>query len=50
MGTILKYLGGDHHACDELFASAEAAVAQKNWGNAHDLFDHFQAAKYFFWL
>ncbi|NDP47599.1 MAG: hemerythrin domain-containing protein [Sulfuriferula multivorans] len=44
MGTILEYLGGDHRACDELFASAEAAVAQKNWGSAHDLFDRFQAA------
>jgi len=30
MGMILDYLGGDHRACDDLFASAEAAVAQKN--------------------
>jgi len=44
MGMILDYLGGDHRACDDLFASAEAAVAQKNWGNARSLFDRFQAA------
>ncbi len=44
MGMILEYLGGDHRACDDLFASAEAAVAQKNWDNAHSLFDRFQAA------
>ncbi len=44
MGMILEYLGGDHRACDDLFASAEAAVAQKNWDNARSLFDRFQAA------
>ncbi|WP_018077923.1 hemerythrin domain-containing protein [Thiobacillus denitrificans] len=44
MGMILDYLGGDHRACDDLFASAEAAVAQKNWDNARSLFDRFQAA------
>jgi len=30
MHTILDFLGSDHRACDDLFASAEAAVAQKN--------------------
>jgi len=44
MHTILDFLGSDHRACDDLFASAEAAVAQKNWDSARDLFAHFQAA------
>lgn len=44
MSTILAFLGGDHRDCDELFASAEAAVAQKNWDSARSLFDRFQAA------
>ena len=44
MHTILDFLGSDHRACDELFAATEAAVAQKNWGGACDLFARFQAA------
>jgi iron-sulfur cluster repair protein YtfE (RIC family) len=44
MHTILDFLGSDHRACDDLFASAEAAVAQKNWDSARDLFARFQAA------
>lgn len=44
MDTILKFLGSDHRACDDLFASAEAAAAQKNWDSARTLFDRFQAA------
>ena len=44
MSTILAFLGGDHRACDDLFASAEAAVAQKNWDSARSLFERFQAA------
>lgn len=44
MSTILEFLGGDHRACDDLFASAEEAVAHKNWGGAHHVFDRFQAA------
>ncbi len=44
MGMILEYLGGDHRACDDLFASAEAAVAQKDWDSARSLSDRFQAA------
>jgi len=31
MGTILGFLGSDHHACDNAFASAEEAVAGKDW-------------------
>ena len=42
MSTILDFLGRDHHTCDDLFASAEEAVGQKNWGGAHTLFDQFQ--------
>ena len=44
MSTILEFLGSDHRACDDLFASAEAAAAQKNWDSARSLFDRFQAA------
>ena len=44
MSTILAFLGSDHRACDDLFASAEAAAAQKDWGSARSLFDRFQAA------
>jgi iron-sulfur cluster repair protein YtfE (RIC family) len=44
MSTILEFLGGDHRACDDLFASAEAAAAQKNWDSARSLFGQFQAA------
>ena len=44
MSTILDFLGKDHRACDELFASTEEAVAQKNWDAARDLFGHFDAA------
>ncbi|MBT9541277.1 hemerythrin domain-containing protein [Thiobacillus sp.] len=44
MNTILDFLGSDHHACDDLFASAEAAVAQKNWDSAREQFGRFQAA------
>ena len=44
MSTILDFLGNDHRACDDLFASAEAAVAKSDWNSARDLFDQFQAA------
>jgi iron-sulfur cluster repair protein YtfE (RIC family) len=44
MGTILEFLGSDHHACDNVFASAEEAVARKDWDSARSLFDRFQAA------
>jgi len=44
MNTILDFLGSDHRACDDLFASAEAAAAQKNWDSARSLFERFQAA------
>ena len=38
MSTIVDFLGADHRACDDLFASAEAAAAQKNWDSARTLF------------
>lgn len=44
MSTILEFLGSDHRICDDLFASAEAAAAQKNWDSARNLFDRFLAA------
>ncbi|MDT3705421.1 MAG: hemerythrin domain-containing protein [Thiobacillus sp.] len=44
MSTILEFLGSDHRSCDDLFASAEAAAAQKNWDSARSLFDRFLAA------
>jgi len=44
MSTIVDFLGSDHRACDDLFASAEGAVAQKNWDSARSLFERFQAA------
>ena len=44
MATILEFLGGDHRTCDDLFASAEEAVGQKNWGSAQTQFDQFQSA------
>jgi iron-sulfur cluster repair protein YtfE (RIC family) len=44
MGTILEFLGSDHHACDNVFASAEEAVARNDWDSARSLFDRFQAA------
>jgi iron-sulfur cluster repair protein YtfE (RIC family) len=44
MSTILEFLGSDHRACDDLFATAEAAAAQKNWDSARSLFGQFQAA------
>lgn len=44
MSTIVDFLGNDHRACDDLFASAEDAVAQKNWDSARSLFERFQTA------
>ena len=44
MRTIVEFLGSDHRACDDFFATAEDAVAQNNWGNARALFNRFQTA------
>ncbi|OZA14725.1 MAG: hemerythrin HHE cation-binding protein [Hydrogenophilales bacterium 17-62-8] len=44
MSTILEFLGSDHRECDDLFASAEMAVAQNNRERARDQFERFQAA------
>ncbi len=44
MSTILDFLGSDHRACDDLFASAEADVAQNNWDSARTLFVRFREA------
>ena len=44
MGTILAFLSGDHRTCDNAFASAEEAVASKDWDRARSLFEQFKAA------
>ncbi|HSJ80433.1 MAG TPA: hemerythrin domain-containing protein [Thiobacillus sp.] len=44
MRTIVDFLGTDHRACDDLFASAEDAVAQKDWDSARRRFERFQTA------
>ena len=44
MSTVLEFLGNDHRACDDLFASAEAAAAQGRWDDARGLFARFDAA------
>lgn len=44
MSTILEFLGSDHRFCDDLFASAETAVAQGQWETARSLFERFLAA------
>jgi hemerythrin-like domain-containing protein len=44
METIVKFLGTDHRACDDLFASAENAVALKDWDSARSLFGRFESS------
>lgn len=44
MNSFLDYLGAEHRSCDDLFASTEAAVAQKDWDRARSLFARFRAA------
>lgn len=44
MDTILGFLGSDHRTCDDLFAAAGEAVAQKRWDAAREAFDRFWVA------
>jgi hemerythrin-like domain-containing protein len=44
MSTIQDFMGHDHRACDERFATAEAAVAQNRWDSARSLFAAFRAS------
>jgi hemerythrin-like domain-containing protein len=44
MSTIVDFLGTDHRACDDLFATAEAAAAKKDWDSARSLFKRFHEA------
>jgi hemerythrin-like domain-containing protein len=44
MTTILDFLASDHHACDDVFAEAEAAVGEANWSEARSLFERFELA------
>jgi len=42
MPTIVNFPDRDHRDCDDLFASAEAAVGQNNRVRAHSLCERFQ--------
>ena len=42
MNTILDFLGSKHRACESAFASAEAAMTQRNWDAARSAFESFQ--------
>lgn len=42
MTSISAFLTPDHHQCDTLFATAEAAVAQGNWDMAASAWTRFQ--------
>lgn len=44
MTTITDFLSLDHKRCDELFAAAEGAVAQAEWGEATACFERFRDA------
>lgn len=44
MTTFTDYLGDDHTHCDDLFAAAENAVAQKSWNDAIERYQAFHAA------
>lgn len=44
MSTIKNFLSTDHQHCDQLFASAEAAVAGRNWVSAESTFLAFRDA------
>ncbi|MBM4181720.1 MAG: hemerythrin domain-containing protein [Betaproteobacteria bacterium] len=43
MSTLGTYLTHDHHACDDLFAAAENAVAAGDWPHAQQEFERFDA-------
>lgn len=44
MNSLSEFLTDDHHACDDLFAATENAVAVKDWQRAREHFEHFAAA------
>ncbi len=44
MSNIRSFMTEDHRHCDDLFAEAEQAVAQKNLPAARAAFEHFRAA------
>ena len=41
MTRIAEYMSTDHHACDESFASAEAAALNSDWIGAQTAFEIF---------
>jgi hemerythrin-like domain-containing protein len=44
MDNISDFMTNDHHACDDLFASAEESVGNGNWVKANHDFSAFLAA------
>jgi hemerythrin-like domain-containing protein len=44
MDNISDFMSNDHHACDELFASAEESVGNGDWAKANRDFSAFLAA------
>ena len=44
MTTFCRYMGDDHHRCDELFAAAEAAVESGDWAAAAEAHSGFLAS------
>lgn len=44
MQTFSEFLGGDHHACDDLYARAEQAVSEGRWMEAKAAHAAFIAA------
>lgn len=44
MTTLTDYLSDDHGACDQLFATAENAVAARDWPQAQSEFARFLAS------
>ena len=44
MHTISEFLAPDHSRCDDLFASAEEAIARSDWDKGGDLFLQFSKA------
>ncbi|MEW5792523.1 MAG: hemerythrin domain-containing protein [Pseudomonadota bacterium] len=44
MDSISRYLGSDHHHCDDLFAQAEDAAARRDWAACEAGFRAFAEA------
>ncbi len=44
MQTVRNFLTMDHHRCDDLFATAEAAAQQEDWVTCRSDFQQFHSA------